>query len=68
MTLFPHTVLCVDDEISILNALKRLFRNMRFTIPVFPDDDIQVFSKKKAASEKTVKFLKIKELSIDHSS
>lgn len=26
MTVFPHTVLCVDDEINILNALKRLFR------------------------------------------
>ncbi|MFH0994895.1 MAG: response regulator [Pseudomonadota bacterium] len=26
MTVFPHTVLCVDDEINVLNALKRLFR------------------------------------------
>ena len=26
MTEFSHTVLCVDDEVNVLNALKRLFR------------------------------------------
>jgi response regulator RpfG family c-di-GMP phosphodiesterase len=31
MTAFPHTVLCVDDEINVLNALKRLFRKEGFT-------------------------------------
>ena len=34
MTVFPHTVLCVDDEISILNALKRLFRKEEFNLLV----------------------------------
>lgn len=28
----PHTVLCVDDEQSILNALKRLTRNENFNL------------------------------------
>lgn len=32
MTISPHTVLCVDDEINILNALKRLFRKEGFRI------------------------------------
>lgn len=32
MTERPHTVLCVDDEINVLNALKRVFRKERFAI------------------------------------
>jgi response regulator RpfG family c-di-GMP phosphodiesterase len=28
----PHTVLCVDDEVNVLNALKRLFRKEGFTL------------------------------------
>ncbi len=28
----PHTVLCVDDEINVLNALKRLFRKEGHTL------------------------------------
>ena len=32
MTLTPHTVLCVDDEASVLSALKRLFRKEGFAL------------------------------------
>jgi len=32
MTEYPHTVLCVDDEANVLNALKRLFRKEGFTL------------------------------------
>ncbi|MBI5591377.1 MAG: response regulator [Deltaproteobacteria bacterium] len=32
MTALPHTVLCVDDEINVLNALKRLFRKEGYTL------------------------------------
>ncbi len=32
MTATPHTVLCVDDEVNVLNALKRLFRKEGFTL------------------------------------
>lgn len=32
MTVFPYTVLCVDDEINVLNALKRLFRKEGFRL------------------------------------
>jgi response regulator RpfG family c-di-GMP phosphodiesterase len=32
MTEYPHTVLCVDDEANVLNALKRLFRKEGFAL------------------------------------
>ena len=32
MTAHPHTVLCVDDEANVLNALKRLFRKEGFAL------------------------------------
>jgi response regulator RpfG family c-di-GMP phosphodiesterase len=32
MTETPHTVLCVDDEVNVLNALKRLFRKEGFKL------------------------------------
>ena len=32
MESFHHVVLCVDDEINVLNALKRLFRKEAFTV------------------------------------
>ncbi len=32
MTELSHTVLCIDDEINVLNALKRLFRKEGYTL------------------------------------